>query len=1048
MIPNDRESLRATLLVALRSLALASLVITGVSDAQNPVPLINQPLLPDAVKPGSPGFTLTVNGTDFVSGSTVHWNGNPLPTSFVNRSRLKANVPATYVAKTGTASVTVVNPGSGATSSTAFLQVFTPTPAILFAVSGFGVGVNPAGVAVGDFNGDGKLDLASANYGMSSNNVSILIGNGDGTFQPVVNYSVPNGALPAAVAVGDFNGDGKLDLAVAHGGDEYVSVLLGNGDGTFQPALNYGVGAGGVSYSVAVGDFNGDGKLDLVVANNSGGGFGSDCVSVLLGNGDGTFRTAANYNAGSWPFSVAVGDFNRDGKLDLVVANDASNNLSVLLGNGDGTFQAAVNYNVGSQPTSVMVGDFNADGKLDLVATNLGSNTVSVLLGNGDGTFKPAVDYNSGSNPRWTGIADVNGDGKPDLVVANNAVNGGTSSVSVLLGIGNGTFQTAVNYSAGVEPEAIAVGDFDGDGRLDIAVADLADSSSTVFVLLSGTVSFGDQIVGANSAAQPVTLTNYGGNTLSITNVGISGTDTSQFTQTNTCGNSLGGGASCSIDVTFAPTKIGPRKALLSVFDSAAGSPQIARLTGAGTIASFSPPTLDFGRVSIASSATLTTTLTNTGNVVIKLSSISATGAGYSETNSCGSTVQPGGTCTITVTFAPPTLGLLVGTVWAYDNGGGSPQQVPLSGTGYSLSHATELQSALASQNTATVPSPSGKSPVGTRVLDLVDPTRDDPFQSNGSKRELLLRFWYPKSIESSCQAAEYASPQVWSYFSALLGIALPSIHTNSCLDAPLASGTHPIVVFTHGYTGTFTDYTFLFEDLASRGYVVASVDHTYEATAEEFPDGRFVTSLVGSHFAEGTLRFDNRTLTKAVSVRLQDIKSVLDELTRLNVENDSPFAAKLDMKHIAIAGHSLGGVTALLSVEKNARIRAAVSIDGWPESLNAVTKTPVLLMAAGHRQWSDAEQRLWDQLAGPRVAVNLRGAEHVTPTDAIWLANGAIKTGTMGSEKTIAAIRDYIAAFLDQNLLGRPANLRLTGPAAEYPDAELTTQKQALHSK
>jgi predicted dienelactone hydrolase len=191
------------------------------------------------------------------------------------------------------------------------------------------------------------------------------------------------------------------------------------------------------------------------------------------------------------------------------------------------------------------------------------------------------------------------------------------------------------------------------------------------------------------------------------------------------------------------------------------------------------------------------------------------------------------------VRFNSQSLGTFNGAVSVSDNGGGSPQQVALSGTKTSHGMSLAALSALSTTQTAAVPSPTGPSSVGTRVVQMVDPLRDDPFLGNGTKRELLVRFWYPASITEGCDPAAYTSPAVWSYFSELAGFPLPDVRTNSCLDAPISTGPHPVVVFTHGYTGTFTDYTFLFEDLASRGYVVAAVDHTYEATAVEFLDGR-----------------------------------------------------------------------------------------------------------------------------------------------------------------------------------------------------------------
>jgi len=336
--------------------------------------------------------------------------------------------------------------------------------------------------------------------------------------------------------------------------------------------------------------------------------------------------------------------------------------------------------------------------------------------------------------------------------------------------------------------------------------------------------------------------------------------------------------------------------------------------------------------------------------------------------------------------------------------------------------------------------------------MHLVDPSREDPFLENGTRRELMIRLWYPASFDRPCQTAEYTPPAVWSYFSQLMGLPLPAVATNSCLDAPVADGIHPVVVFTHGYTGTFTDYTFLFEDLASRGYVVASVDHTYEAIAVQFPDGRFVYSGFGSHLGKKLLE-DEPSLTFALSVRLADLRFVAGELDRMNRSAISPFAGKLDTSRIAIAGHSMGGLAASVAVDRDARFKAGLIIDihdGYvPDAVVGTTRAPVFILASGREQWTENECKLWDNLRGPRFAVNFTGAEHLTPSDAVWLAKGAVKAGTMGPDKTVTALREYIAAFLDANLRDMPFDdPRLTGPSRDYPDVVVLAPGQALCNK
>jgi hypothetical protein len=356
----------------------------------------------------------------------------------------------------------------------------------------YSVGNDPDSVVAGDFTGDGRDDLAVANVGDQT--VSVLLSNADGTFQPQVPYAVES--APDAIAAGEFTSDGRDDLAVANSGDNSVSILVGNGDGTFQPQVAYSAGFHPVS--IAVGDFTGNGRADLAVDNLGAGTFASS-ISILFGNGAGAFQPSASNLVEASPDAMVAGEFTDNGRTDVAVLNYASDTVSVLLGNGDGTFQPQETYSVGPNPMAIIAGDFNGDGRTDLAVVNQGTDapysdgTVSVLLGNGDGTFQEPVSYPVGPDPASITAGDFTGDGRIDLAVVNRGLFFSEGSVSVLLGNGDGTFQSEVRYDVGNGADSIAAGDFAGDGRTDLAVANSWDN--TVSVLLgNGDGSFQPQV--------------------------------------------------------------------------------------------------------------------------------------------------------------------------------------------------------------------------------------------------------------------------------------------------------------------------------------------------------------------------------------------------------------------------------------------------------------------------------------------------------------------------------------------------------------------------
>jgi hypothetical protein len=342
----------------------------------------------------------------------------------------------------------------------------------------------PQYLAFADFKGDGILDAIVTNF--PDNDISILLGNGDGTFQAPVNMPFP--AIPGGVVTGDFNNDGKQDFAVraGFGNPTTVAVFLGNGDGTFQAPKSSSTG-GLSGSSIVAGDFNGDGKLDLAVSNSDGT---SPNIAILLGNGDGTFGTPIiTPTGGGSLFSLAAADFNRDGHLDLITTDNTNGDVAVFLGNGDGTFKAPIVL-ARKFANVAAVGDFNKDGIPDFVVTS-GDGFAYVYLGNGDGTFSAPTTVTLGTptifGPTWVGVADFNLDGKLDFVVGEPSLRATSipyEGIQLLQGNGDGTFQPVQDYLAGAGNVFVQawIADFDQSGTPDIAVLDLQNS---ILVLLN-----------------------------------------------------------------------------------------------------------------------------------------------------------------------------------------------------------------------------------------------------------------------------------------------------------------------------------------------------------------------------------------------------------------------------------------------------------------------------------------------------------------------------------------------------------------------------------
>ena len=533
-------------------------------------------------------------------------------------------------------------------------------------------------IATGDFNHDGKLDVVMTVI----NGFAVALGNGDGTFQKAVFYPTP---LSYSLAVADFNKDGNLDIVVANQvTPATVGVYLGNGDGTFntQPVVS---GTTSPNYFVAVGDFNGDGKPDIVVLD-------PPHISVLLGNGDGTFGPPSDNDSFLVAVWLAVADFNHDSKPDVVVTGKfaTSYTIGVLLGNGDGTLQNAITQSAEFVPGTVAAGDLNGDGNMDAVL-GYDLDGIAVFMGNGDGTLQPPVTYNTtGLGGGDVVVYDFNRDHKLDVAVPSSLGTNGAVGVDVFWGNGDGTLQPAQLFESSVSGLPV-VGDLNGDRSPDLLLGNFLYGVGTM--LNTGVVSFSPttaltflaQLINTKSAPQTVTLTNTGKSPLSISSINVSG----PFKASNTCGGSLAAGAKCTISGLFQPTTTGSLTGLVTLVDSASSKPQYIELLGAGTAIKLSPGSLTFGTQKVGTkSKSQIVTATNVGKSSIQFSSVTIIGTDwndFSETNTCtAQALQPGAGCTATVTFDPTETGSRTASLnfTQKNQPAASPQPATLTGTG------------------------------------------------------------------------------------------------------------------------------------------------------------------------------------------------------------------------------------------------------------------------------------------------------------------------------------------------------------------------------